>query len=200
MVSNITASVVGILYNFQLLRFAGRDGVAAYGVLMYVQFIYAAVFIGYTIGAAPLVSYHYGARDHTELHGLLSKSLRLTGVGGLGMVLLAETLALPLGHLFVGYDEGLLALTVRAFRISSPAFLLLGVNIFASSFFTALNNGTVSAAISFLRTFVFKLSAVLILPAFWSVDGVWWSELAAELAAFAISAAFLATRRRQYHY
>ncbi len=200
MVSNITSSLVGMLYNFQLLRYAGQDGVAAYGVLMYVQFIYAAVFIGYAIGGAPIVSYHFGAGHSGELKNLLGKSVVLMGGWGCGMAVLAELLAAPLGRVFVGYDPDLLAMTVRAFRISSLAFLLVGFNIFSSSFFTALNNGGVSAAISFLRTFVFKLSAVLLLPLVLELDGVWWAEVAAEAAAFALSALFLFRGRREYQY
>ncbi len=200
MVSNIASSLVGMLYNFQLLRYAGQDGVAAYGVLMYVQFIYAAVFIGYAIGSAPIVSYHFGAGHTGELKNLLGKSVLLMGSWGCGMVVLAELLAVPLGRVFVGYDPDLLAMTVRAFRISSLAFLLVGFNIFSSSFFTALNNGGVSAAISFLRTFVFKLSSVLLLPLVLAVDGVWWAEVAAEAAAFALSVLFLFRERREYQY
>ncbi len=200
MVSNITASVVGMLYNLQLLNYAGQDGVAAYGVLMYVQFIYAAVFIGYSIGSAPLVSYHFGAENRAELKGLLRKSIVLMASTGCTMVLLAEALAEPLGRLFAGYDAALLGLTVRAFRISSLSFCLVGLNIFASSFFTALNNGGVSAAISFLRTFVFKLSSVLLLPLIFKLDGIWWAEVAAEVAAFALSVFFLAVKRKTYHY
>ncbi len=200
MVSSVTSSVVGMLYNFQLLKYAGQDGVAAYGVLMYVQFIFAASFIGYSIGCAPIVGSHYGAANHEELKNLLRKSLTLIGWTGCGMVVLAQLLAAPLGILFVGYDETLLAMTVRGFRISSLAFLIAGVNIYASSFFTALNNGAVSALISFLRTFVFKLSAVLVLPLLLKLDGIWLAEVAAEVFAFFLSAAFLAAKRKKYHY
>ncbi len=200
MVSNIASSAVGMLYNLQLLKYAGQDGVAAYGVLMYVQFIYAAVFIGYATGSAPIVSFHYGAEHRDELKNLLGKSAVLMGSWGCGMVVLAELLARPLGRLFVGYDPGLLEMTVWAFRISSLSFLLVGFNIFSSSFFTALNNGGVSAAISFLRTFVFKLSAVLLLPLVLGVDGIWWAEVAAEVAAFALSVLFLVRGREEYRY
>ncbi len=200
MVSNIASSVVGMLYNFQLLRYAGQDGVAAYGVLMYVQFIYAAVFLGYAIGSAPVVSYHFGADHPGELKSLLRKSAALMGSWGCGMVVLAELLAVPLGSVFVGYDPDLLAMTVRAFRVSSLAFFLVGFNIFSSSFFTALNNGGVSAAISFLRTFVFKLSAVFLLPLVLDLDGIWWAEVTAEAAAFALSVFFLFRGRKEYQY
>ena len=200
MVSNVTASVVGMLYNFQLLKYAGENGVASYGVLMYVQFIFIAVFIGYSIGSAPVVGYHYGAGNHEELKGLLRKSILLMGVIGFCMVIVAQVLAAPLSKVFVGYDPELFNMTVRALRIASSAFLVVGFNIFASSFFTALNNGGVSAAISFLRTFIFKLSAVLILPLMLDLDGIWWADVTAEIFAFAISVLFLTVKRKKYHY
>lgn len=200
MVSNVTASVVGMLYNFQLLKYAGENGVASYGVLMYVQFIFVAVFIGYSIGSAPVVGYHYGAGNHGELKGLLRKSILLMGTMGCGMAIAAQFLAAPLSGVFVGYDPELFRMTTRALRIASSAFVVVGFNIFASSFFTALNNGGVSAAISFLRTFLFKLSAVLILPLLLDLDGIWWADVTAELFAFVISVLFLAAKRKKYHY
>lgn len=200
LVSNVTASVVGMLYNFQLLRLAGQNGVAAYGVLMYVEFIFAAVFIGYAIGCVPIVSYHFGAGNHSELKNLLKKSVLLMGAGGLAMVGIAQALAIPMARLFVGYDDVLCQMTVHAFRISTVAFALVGFNIFNSSFFTALNDGAVSAIISFLRTFVFKLSAVLLLPVIWKLDGIWWAGVAAEICAFGLGLAFLLGKRKKYHY
>lgn len=200
MVSNVTASVVGMLYNFQLLKYAGQDGVAAYGVLMYVQFIFAAVFIGYAIGCAPIVGYHFGAANYSELRSLRQKSLRLMAGSGCGMVVVTQLLASPLGRIFVGYDAGLFDMTVRAFRICSVGFLFAGINIFSSSFFTALSNGGVSAAISFLRTFVFKLSAVLILPLILKLDGVWFSDVTAEALACVVSVVFLVVMRKKYNY
>ena len=200
LVSTGTASVVGMLYNFQLLRLAGQNGVAAYGVLMYVEFIFAAVFIGYAIGCAPIVSYHFGAGNHSELKNLLKKSVLLMGAGGLAMVGIAQALAIPMARLFVGYDDVLCQMTVHAFRISTVAFALVGFNIFNSSFFTALNDGAVSAIISFLRTFVFKLSAVLLLPVIWKLDGIWWAGVAAEICAFGLGLTFLLGKRKKYHY
>lgn len=200
LVSNVTASVVGMLYNFQLLRLSGQNGVAAYGVLMYVEFIFAAVFIGYAIGCAPIISYHFGAGNQVELKNLLKKSVLLMGVGGLAMVGIAQALAIPMARLFVGYDDVLCQMTVHAFRISTVAFALVGFNIFNSSFFTALNDGAVSAIISFLRTFVFKLSAVLLLPMIWELDGIWWAGVAAEICAFGVGLAFLLGKRKKYHY
>lgn len=200
MVSNVTASVVGMLYNFQLLKYAGENGVASYGVLMYVQFIFVAVFIGYSIGSAPVVGYHYGAGNRDELKNLLRKSILLMGMIGCGMVGVAQALAAPLSRVFVGYDPELFHMTERALRIASSAFLMVGFNIFASSFFTALNNGGVSAAISFLRTFLFKLSAVLLLPLLLDLDGIWWADVIAEIFAFLISLLFLITKRKKYQY
>ena len=200
LVSNMTASVVGMLYNFQLLRLAGQNGVAAYGVLMYVEFIFAAVFIGYAIGCAPIVSYHFGAGNRDELKNLLKKSVLLMGIGGLVMAGIAQALAIPMARLFVGYDDVLCQMTVHAFRISTLAFVLVGFNIFNSSFFTALNDGVVSALISFLRTFVFKLSAVLLLPMIWELDGIWWAGVTAEICAFGLGLAFLLGKRKKYHY
>lgn len=200
LVSNVTASVVGMLYNFQLLRLSGQNGVAAYGVLMYVEFIFAAVFIGYAIGCAPIISYHFGAGNHGELRNLLKKSVLLMGAGGLLMVGAAQALAVPMARLFVGYDDVLCQMTVHAFRISTVAFALVGFNIFNSSFFTALNDGMVSAIISFLRTFVFKLSAVLLLPMIWKLDGIWWAGVAAEICAFGVGLAFLLGKRKKYQY
>lgn len=200
LMSNISMSVVGMLYNFQLMKHAGEDGVAAYGVLMYVNLIFLAAFIGYSVGTAPVISYHYGAGDHDELKSLLGKSLVLIGVFSLAMLGLAEGLAYPLGKIFVGYDPDLLDLTLRGFRIYSFSFLFAGIAIFGSSFFTALGNGLVSALIAFLRTLVFQAAAVLIFPLLWKIDGIWWSIVAAELMAAVVTTLFLVGKRRQYHY
>lgn len=198
--SNISMSVVGMLYNLQLLKYAGGNGVAAYGVMMYVSMIFSGAFIGYSIGVAPVVSYHYGARNHQESQGLLRRSLRMIGVFGVGMVAAAEWAAVPLARLFVGYDEALMALTVSGFRIFALSFALMGFSIFASGFFTALNDGLTSALISFLRTVVFQVAAVLLLPLIWQIDGVWLSIVVAEAVAVALSAAFLVAKRKKYHY
>ena len=187
LMSNISSSVVSMIYNFQLMKYAGEDGVSAYGVLMYVQFIFIAIYVGYAIGCAPIVGYHYGAENHAELKNMLKKSIWLMGGAGVILTALAAVLAAPLSRLFVGYDAGLFELTRHAFRIFSFAFLLAGFNIFASSFFTALNNGGVSAAISFLRTLVFQTSSVLILPIFLDIDGIWLAVTVAEVFAFIIS-------------
>lgn len=200
LLSNISSSVVSMIYNFQLLRYVGEDGVSAYGVLMYVQFIFIAIFIGYSIGSAPVVGYHYGAGNHPELKNMLKKSILLMGGSGIILGILAFSLADPLAGIFVGYDRDLFALTSHAFRLFSCSFLLAGLNIFASSFFTALSNGAVSAAISFLRTLVFQTSSVLVLPVFFDVDGIWWAITVAEVCACVVSAAFLFVKRKRYRY
>ena len=200
LMSNISSSLVGMLYNFQLMRLIGEDGVSAYGVLMYVQFIFISIYIGYSIGCAPVVSYHFGAQNHGELKNLLGKSVLLMGITGVALTALAMALADPLARLFVGYDAELFALTSHAFRLFAWSFLLAGFNIFASGFFTALNNGGVSAAISFLRTLVFQSASVLILPVFFGVDGIWWAITVAEVFAFLISVLFLLAKRGKYHY
>ena len=200
LMSNISSSVVSMLYNFQLMRLAGEDGVSAYGVLMYVQFIFISIYIGYSIGCAPVVSYHFGAQNHGELKNLLGKSVLLMGGTGVALTALAMALADPLSRLFVGYDAGLFALTSHAFRLFAWSFLLAGFNIYTSGFFTALNNGGVSAAISFLRTLVFQSASVLILPIFFDVDGIWWAITVAEVFAFLISVLFLLAKRGKYHY
>mgnify|MGYP002620797249 FL=1 len=200
LMSNISGSVVGIVYNFQLLKYLGENGVSAYGVLMYVQFIFIAIFVGYSIGCAPVVSFHYGAGNHSELQSLLKKSTRIVGSLSIILTVLALALAHPLAKMFVGYDAELLAITSHAFKLFSFSFLLAGFNIFASSFFTALNNGAISAAISFLRTLIFQTSSVLILPLILGVDGLWGANVAAEIFAFVISLAFLVANRKKYHY
>ena len=200
LMSNISASVVTILYNLQLMRLAGEDGIAAYGAIMYVAFIFAAIFIGYAVGSAPVISFHYGAENTDELKSLLRKSVVLTAVSGAAMALLATLAAAPLSKIFVGYDQDLYQMTVHGFQLFSFSFLLSGFNIFGSSFFTALNNGLISALISFLRTLVFQCASVLILPVFLKLDGVWLSIVAAEAAAFAVTLACLAANRRTYQY
>lgn len=200
LMSNISMSIVSMLYNVQLLKYAGEDGIAAYGVLMYVSLVFQAVFIGYSVGTAPVIAYHYGAQNHSELKGLLKKSLMIIASFAIVMFTAAYVLAKPLSQIFVGYDEGLLDLTVRAFSFFSFSFLFSGIAIFGSSFFTALNNGLVSAAISFMRTLVFQIAAVLIFPLIWDVDGIWLSIVAAEGMAVAVTVLFLRTQRKKYRY
>ncbi len=200
LMSTISMSVAGMLYNLQLMRAAGEDGVAAYGVLMYVSLIFQGIFIGYSVGAAPVVSYHFGAGNRTELKGLLRRSAALTVLFSAAMCLAGETLGRPLSLLFVGYDPALMDMTVHAFSIFSISFLFSGLAVFGSSFFTALNDGLTSALISFLRTLVFQCAAVLVFPLIWQLDGIWWSIVAAEVMAVAVTALFLAVNRGKYGY
>ena len=200
LMSNLSMSIVSMLYNLQLMAYAGEDGIAAYGVIMYVNFIFIAVFIGLSIGAAPIVGFHHGAQNHGELKNVLKKCLVLLGVFGLVLTILAELVSRPLAGIFVGYDPALHDMTTRGFRIYILSFLLCGFNIYGSSFFTALNNGLISALISFLRTLVFQIGAVLLLPVFFELDGIWWSVAAAELGSLALTVFFLMKYRRRYHY
>ena len=200
MMSNLSTSLVSILYNFQLMRLIGEDGVAAFGVIMYVNFIFIGVFMGYSIGAGPIVSYHYGAGNQGELHSLLRKSLLLMLAGCAGLTAAAVGLAGPLSRIFVGYDPELLDLTTRGFQLYSLSFLAMGFNIFGSAFFTALGSGVISAAIAFLRTLLFQTGAIFILPLFLELDGIWLAVTAAEVLTLFITAAFLATQRRRYGY
>ena len=200
LMSNISMSLVSMLFNVRLMTYAGENGIAAYGVLMYVSLIFQAVFLGYSVGAGPVISYHHGAENYEEGRGLLRRSLALIGVFSLLMFAAGQTLARPLSLLFVGYDPELLDITVRAFAIFSFSFLFSGLAIFGSSFFTALNDGLTSALISFLRTLVFECMAVLLLPLVWGLDGVWLSTAAADALAVAVTLAFLAGKRKKYRY
>ncbi len=196
LMSTISTSVVSMLYNGQLLNYAGEDGIAAYGVLMYVSLVFQSVFIGYSVGSAPIIGYHFGARHSAEIKGLLKKSLTLIGLFSIVMFAASHILSGPLSMIFTGYDEGLFDLTKRAFFIFCFSFLFSGFSIYGSSFFTALNNGFISAAISFLRTLVFQVSAVLVFPLFFGIDGIWLSSVAAELLALTVTALFLLKKVR----
>ena len=200
LVSNVSMSLVGMLYNLQLMKFAGENGVAAYGVIMYVNFIFIAIFLGYAYGSAPIVAFNYGARRTEELQNVLKKSLKLIMGTGISLFLIATVFADVLSGLFVGYDAELYRLTVRGFHLYAISFLLCGFNIYGSSFFTALNNGVVSAAISFLRTVVFEVAAILILPVFFGVDGIWCAITVAELASILITIGAFSALRRRYQY
>lgn len=200
MVSNLASSLAALLYNHQLMWLLGENGVAAYGVIMYVSFIFAAIEFGYTMGLGPIVSFQYGAGNHTELQNLCRKSLLLVGLSSAAMFLAAKLIARPMSEIFVGYDGELLELTAHAFHIFAYAFLLSGFNTFASAFFTALNDGYVSAVLSFLRTFLFKITGILALPVLMGADGLWFAMAAAELASLLVSIYYLATRRKTYHY
>ena len=198
--SSVSMSVVSMLYNWQLMRYIGEDGVAAYGVIMYVAFILMAMAFGYSMGVSPIVSYNYGSGNHAELQNVFRRSLVLVAIMGAVTVVLAECLATPLSQLFVGYDEGLFALTRKAFMIYCLSFFLAGFNMFASAFFTALNNGIVSGVIAFGRTMVCETTAVLVLPLLFGMDGIWFAIIVAEVLALMLSASLLLRYRRLYHY
>lgn len=198
--SNVSMSIVAMLYNARLMEYAGEDGVAAYGVMMYVSMIFSAAFIGYSIGTAPVVGYHDGAKNHAELKSVLRKSLIIIGAFGAAMVAAAQILAWPLAKMFVGYDDNLVDMTISGFRIFALSFVFTGFAIYSSGFFTALNDGLTSALISFLRTLVFQVAAVMILPEIWDLNGIWISIVAAEVMAVLLSVIFLITKRKKYHY
>lgn len=200
LMSNISMSIVSMLYNLQLLKYAGENGIAAYGVLMYVNFVFISAFIGFTVGCAPVVSYHYGAQNFGELKGLLKKSTIIIGIFACVMFMLSETLSHPISYIFVGYDKELMEMTQRGFLLYSFSYLFSGFAIFGSGFFTALNDGLTSALISFLRTLVFQIAAVLILPLIFDIDGIWISIVAAEIAAVLITVIFLKVKQKVYHY
>lgn len=200
MVSNISMSVVNMLYNFQLMKYAGSNGVVAYGIIMYVGFIFVGTYLGYSVGSAPIIGYHYGAGNKDELKNLFKRSLKLISITSIVMTILAEILAKPLASVFVSYDKELLEMTVNAIRIFSISYIISGINIFASSFFTALNNGIVSAAISFLRTLLFQVAMILILPVVWGLNGIWLAVVFAEVFALIVSSIFLALNRKKYEY
>lgn len=202
LMSNISASVVTILFNYQLMRFAGEDGVAAYGVVMYFSFIFVAIFIGYAIGSSPIISYNFGADNKKEMHNVFKKSALFNGAAGIIMFVLSFVLAETASEIFVGYDRALCDITVRGFKIYAFSFIFTGINIYGSALFTALNNGVISAVISFFRTFVFQCAGVLILPELFSagLDGVWFSIVVAELLALALTLFFVVTKRKKYGY
>ena len=200
LMSNLSMSLVSMLYNLQLMKFSGEDGVAAYGVIMYVNFIFIAVFLGYAMGSAPIIGFHHGAQNEGELKSLFRKSMVINGVFSVTLTLAAELLAKPLSSIFVSYDRSLFDMTVRAVMIYSLSFLVCGFNIFGSSLFTALNNGLISAAISFLRTLVCQVAAVMILPIFLGLDGIWFSVLVAELVAVGLTLFCFVKYRKRYRY
>lgn len=200
LMTTLSSSLVNMLYNLQLMKIAGENGIAAYGVIMYVHFVFVAIFIGYSIGSAPVIGYNYGAENHKELKGLLKKSIVITAVCGIFLTASAILLSSPLSKIFVGYDEELFNLTLHGFRLFSLSFLITGLNIFASSFFTALGNGFVSAAISFSRTLLFQIAAVLLLPLLFGLNGIWLAVVAAETLSVIVSAVFLIKNKKRYNY
>lgn len=198
LVTNISMSLVVMLYNFQLIKYIGEDGVAAFGVIMYVSYIFISLFLGYSIGSAPIVSFNYGAENKTELSNVYNKSIVIIIALSLFLTLLAYVLSSPLSKIFVGYDQGLYSLTLKGFRIYSLSFLLAGMNICASAFFTALNNGIISACISFSRTLIFETSAVIFIPLLFGIDGIWSAIIFAECASLLLVLLFIKTNRKKY--
>ncbi|EGT3708854.1 MATE family efflux transporter [Clostridioides difficile] len=200
LMTNVSTSVVSMLYNAQLLKYAGEDGVASYGVLLYVALLFQAVFIGYSVGTAPIISYHYGAKNYDELKNLRKRSLIVIICFAVFMFIIGEFLSKPIAFIFVGYDNNLMEMTLRAFMIYSFSFLFSGFGVFGSSFFTALNDGLTSALISFMRILVFQVVSVLIFPIFWGVNGIWFSIVGAEILATIMTAFFIIRKQKKYHY
>lgn len=200
MMTNLSSSFVNILYNYQLMKMIGEDGVAVYGIILYINFIFIGVFFGFCSGSAPVISFHYGAENHNELKNLFKKSLIILSVSSLVLTVIAEISAGVLSRIFVGYDAELFALTKRAFMIYSTSFVVMWINIFGSSFFTALNNGLISAVISFLRTLVFQVAAIYLLPLIFGIDGIWFAVVAAELLCMVMTLIFLKTQKKRYGY
>ena len=200
LMTNVSMSLVNILYNFQLMHLEGKDGIAAFGVIMYANWIFISIFIGYSIGSAPLVGYNYGAKNDAELKNIFKKSFVILTAMGILLTAISVAFARPLAGIFIGYDKTLLALTEHGLRLFSLAFIFCGYNIYGSAFFTALNNGVISAAISFMRTLVFQSAVVIVLPIFFKTDGIWFSLLVSELLAFAVTFAFIFAKRKVYNY
>lgn len=200
LVSNLSMGLITMLYNFQLMKISGDNGVAAYGVIMYISFIFAAVFLGYSQGISPVIGFNYGAKNDAELKNLFRKSMTLLITSGIALILIARLAVLPLTSIFVSYDKELLEITVHGFGIYILAFLPMGINLFGSAFFTALNNGKVSFIISFVRTIVFQVGMVFLLPIIWGIDGIWWSLVVAELLSLIVTVWYIVRNRKIYHY
>lgn len=200
MLTNLSMSLVNMLYNIQLMKYIGSNGVVAYGIIMYVGFIFVGTYLGYSIGTAPIIAYHYGAKNTDELKSLLKKSLRLILLTSVVMTGIAEISSKLLASIFVSYDIELLEMTTRAIRLFSLSYIISGFNIFASSFFTALNNGVVSGVISFLRTLVFGIAMILLLPLIIGIDGLWLAVVFTEILALIVSFIFLKVNKKKYKY
>ena len=198
--SNVSMSLVGMLYNAQLLKYAGNDGVVAYGVIMYVNMIFIAVFFGFSVGTSPVFSFNYGADNSTELKSLFRKCASIILGSSVIMLLAAEVLARPLAMIFTSYDQSLLDMTTHAFAIYSVSFLFCGIGIFGSGLFTAMNNGLISAILSFVRTVILQITFIFVLPRLWGLDGIWWSAVLAEGLAAALSIVCILAYRKKYKY
>ena len=200
MLSSVSGSITGILYNLQLMKYAGEDGVAAYGVVMYAAFVFLGVFMGYSTGSSPVMGFHYGAQNHAEMKSILRKSMVILGTAAGALTAIAVAFARPIASIFVSYDPALLDITTRAFIICAIPFLFMWFNIYTSSFFTALNDGAVSAAISFMRALVLPVVCIIVMPMIWQLDGVWYSMVASEALSVAVSMIFMVTKRKRYQY
>ena len=200
MMTSISFSLVNILYNFQLMKFLGPNGVSAYGVIMYISFIFSGIFMGYTIGCSPIISYNYGAKNNDQLKNLFKKSIILVSITSIIMTIIAELSAITLSSIFVGYDKQLLDMTVMAVRLFAISYLFSGLNIFASAFFTALNNGKVSAFISFLRTFVLQSIMIIVLPLILGIEGIWLAVVGAEILCLGVSVILFVVNNKYYEY
>ena len=200
MLSSVSGSITGILYNLQLMKCAGEDGVAAYGVVMYAAFVFLGVFNGYSQGSSPIMGYHYGAQNHREMRNVLKRSLILPGSAAVVLTALAILLARPIASVFVGYDAALLGMTTHAFTICATPFLVMWFNMYTSCFFTALNDGAVSAAISFMRALVLPVICIIVMPMLWKLDGVWYSLVGSEILGVFVSLYFLLSKRKKYRY
>lgn len=200
MVTNISMSLVNMLYNLQLVKFAGYDGVVAYGIIMYVGFIFSGTYLGYCVGVAPIVGYHYGAANTAELKNLFKKSLFLLSSAAVVLTACAELLSSVLAGIFVGYNQDLHNMTTNAIQLFALSYIISGINIFASAFFTALNNGLVSAVISFMRTLVFQIAFIFILPELLGLNGIWLAVVGAEICSLIVSVSFFVANRKKYKY
>ncbi len=200
MMTSVSASITGILYNRQLMHYAGEDGVAAYGVVMYAAFIFIGVYIGYSTGSSPIMGYHYGAQNHAEMKNVRKRSMILLSCAAIVLTAIAIGFAKPIASIFVGYDVELLAITTRAFQICSVSFLVMWFSMYASSLFTALNNGVVSAAISFIRALVLPIVCIIVLPIFFELDGVWYTMVVSEAIGVVISLIFMLVYKKRYNY
>lgn len=200
MLTSVSGSITGILYNLQLIKYAGEDGVAAYGVVMYAAWIFIAIFMGFCTGGSPIMSYHFGAQNYSEMKNLLKKNTTFLAILGTVLTIIAVILAKPISHIFVGYDANLMNITVRAFMICAIPFLYMWFNMYTSSFFTALNDGAVSAAISLMRALLLPVLCITTLPIFFKLDGVWYSLVLSELLGIMVSVFFIIRKRKKYHY
>ena len=198
--TSLVSGVTTLLFNLAMLKYIGEDGVAAITIIMYVLMFVSALFIGYSYGAAPMISYYHGEGNHEKLKKLVRFSVRFI-LGASALCAAVSALATPaLVGVFTRPDSPVYALAVTGNRLCSIALLFLGLNVFASSMFTALSNGVVSAVLAFSRSFRFTVACVQLLPLLLGVTGVWLATPAAELLGLLMSAALLARYQKRYGY